>query len=134
MEQKHNFEPQEDPKKGNTAASKLTGNTPPVTKNEDLKALKQDDIPNREPATDEESATGKLTGSASAGKAGADEVVGGAQKGKADGETWENDKESKAIHQPRTSTATKETSGSTAQDAKNDPETGKPDDYSTWHV
>lgn len=134
MEQKHNFEPpKEDPKTGNAAASKLTGDTPPVSKNEDLNALKPENMPNREPATDEESAEGKLTGSAAATNS--SEPVGGAQKGKADGETWENDKHTKATSQPRTSTHTKETSGSTAQDPKTgDDAAGKPDDYSTWHV
>jgi hypothetical protein len=139
MEQKHNFEPpKEDPKAGNTAASKLTGATPPVQKDKDLQALNPKDIPNREPATDEESAEGKLTGSANADNSAKDALVGGAQKGKSDGETWENDKASKALHQSKTSTWTEETSGSTAQDPKVDKEAKKKDDqtddYSTWHV
>jgi hypothetical protein len=139
MEQKHNFEaPKEDPKSGNTAASKLTGATPPVQKDQDLHALNKKDIPNREPATDEESPEGKLTGVANADNSVADTLVGGAQKGKANGETWENDKASKARHESKTSTWTEETSGSTAQDPKVDKDKKKKDDqtdeYSTWHV
>lgn len=60
-------------------------------------------------AVTEESQEGILRGTASPSE---DQKVGGAQTGLEEGETWENDKGTKAVNQPNTTSYNKETSGS----------------------
>jgi len=70
-----------------------------------------EEIQGTDRAVTEESQEGILRGTAE--PADNTQRVGGAQTGLEEGETWENDKNSKAINQKTTTTWNKETSGST---------------------